>query len=554
MIWTVAHVYIQFWYDGCMKHRPKYLWLGIMSRFLCRKYSLILLLVVLFSACSLQDEPATVSQPVRTELPTATSQPVQVGLTTARRPNIIFILTDDQDVESIAYMPHLQALIAKQGMTLANSFVTDSLCCPARSTILRSQYTHSHEVLTNNPPQGGFVKFHILGHENSTIASWLQSAGYRTALIGKYLNGYPRGASSTYIPPGWNQWDSVTSGNAGQNYNYQINENGTLVNYGAKPQDYLTDVLAGKATDFIRTNGATPFFMYLATLAPHTPSTPPVRYQDALPDAKAPRTPSFDEQDVSDKPTWIRTLPRLTPAAITALDTRQRKGLQTLLAVDDLVGNVVKALQDTGTLSQTYIFYTTDNGFHLGHHRIDEGKGTAYEEDIRVPLLVRGPSVPAGSVQNDMVLNLDLAPTFADLAGIPTPDFVEGRSFRPVLTNTPPPATTGRQGFLIEHWPINDLVPPYKALRTQRYAYVEYATGERELYDLAKDPYELENIAAITDPARLKQLSAWLASLSDCTGVTCRQIENGNMNISTTDLPLILNDNHPEPAGAHEQR
>lgn len=444
-----------------------------------------------------------------------------------QRPNIIMLLLDDLDLSSIAYMPNLKTLLIDQGLTFSNAFVADSVCCPSRSTILRGQYTHNHQVLTNDAPDGSYYKFHALGHENSTVASWLQSAGYRTVLLGKYLNGYTYGyltVGADYVPPGWSRWYGIASQT--NYYDYVLNQNHTRVSYGSQPQDYQTDVLARHATDFIQTNGPMPFFMYLTPLAPHYPATPAPRHADAYPGARAPRPPSFNEADVSDKPEWVRSSPLLSEAAIAQMDATYRKQLQSMLAVDDMIGSLVETLRATGKLDTTYFFFTSDNGTHFGQHRIPglSGKSTAYEEDIHVPLIVRGPGVPAGQVRDQLTLNTDFAPTFADLAGMPFPGFVDGRSLKPLLTETPYDGTW-RSNVLIEHWPAR-VTPQYQALRTERYLYVEYVTGERELYDMAADPFQLRSLHASADPSLLKALSARLAAVARCQGAGCRIAED----------------------------
>lgn len=199
----------------------------------------------------------------------------------AARPNIVFILTDDQDLVlgSLDFMPRTRALIARQGMTLSNHFVPLSLCCPSRSTILTGAYPHNHRVYTNFPPDGGYERFDELGHEDGTIATALHAAGYRTALFGKYLNGYPGVEGPAHVPPGWDEWASPVAGSPYAAYRYTLNENGKPVKYASSDGDYVTDVLAAKAAAFVRRSAASPqpFFLYLATYAPHKPSTPACR-------------------------------------------------------------------------------------------------------------------------------------------------------------------------------------------------------------------------------------------------------------------------------------
>ncbi len=477
----------------------------------------------------------------------------QAGLSTAPstaspiRPNIIFILTDDLDATSIREMPRLTTLLVDRGISFAGFFVTTSLCCPSRSSILRGQYVHNHQVLTNRAPSGGFERFHALGHEDSTVAVWLKATGYRTALMGKYLNGYPGSADPAYVPPGWDEWDSPVKGKPYGNFDYVMNENGRLVEYRHRPEDYLTDVLSRKAAEFIRTSakGSGPFFLYLATYAPHAPATPAPRHVGAFADAAAPRSPSFNEADITDKPDWVRTRPSLTAQQIAQIDEHYRQRLRSLLAVDEMVADLINVLRETGRLEQTYIFFTSDNGYHMGEHRLMPGKNTAYEEDIRVPLIVRGPGVTAGRTVEHLAMNIDFAPTFAALAGAALPSFVDGRSLVPLLGPTPPPLSQWRQAFVTEHFVDagertggqprrrGGGAPAFYGLRTRDAKYVEYATGERELYDLRTDPYELRNLAATAPQDLLSRLAARLADLKRCRGQTCRAAEDGSMAVWT---------------------
>jgi N-acetylglucosamine-6-sulfatase len=514
-------------------------------------------------------------------VPAARLLPADAGQVPAARPNILFILTDDLDAATMDHFPVLRALLSDQGATFANYFDSLSLCCPSRTTILRGQYAHNTAITGNRPPAGGFEKVHALGLETSTIATWLRAAGYHTALLGKYLNGYPRGVAPTYVPPGWSDWYSPAAGNAYGEFNYTLNENGTLVPYGNRPEDYMVDVLAARAQAIMRRTAqdGTPFFIEIATYAPHGPATPAPRHADAFPDAQAPRTPSFNEEDVSDKPAWLRARPPLTPRQIEQIDALYRRRLQSLLAVQDLVAGLIDTLRATGQLANTYIFLSSDNGFHLGQHRLPSGKQTAYEEDIRVPLLVRGPGIAAGRVIDQLAGNVDLAPTFAELAGVQPPDFVDGRSLVPLLHGDTTAAASWRGAFLIEHGDVDDdkvslwkgevegdkeaaapphrqggraagrgrpaagagglLEPPdpmeraqrvrggagiptFQALRTADVLYVRYVTGEQELYDLRADPAQLQNLAGSADPELLARLAAWLAVLGRCAGAGCR--------------------------------
>ncbi len=474
----------------------------------------------------------------------------RLGTAQLTKPNIIFILTDDLDADLIEFMPQLKSLLVEQGVSFTNFLVNVSLCCPSRANILRGQYAHNTQILTNLMPTGGFQKFYTLGHENSTVATWLQAAGYRTCYLGKYLNGYPAGVQPTHVPAGWDEWYSPVAGNPYSNFNYIMNENGKLVRYGSRPEDYLTDVVAHQATDFMKqaVSEGKPFFVHLAVYVPHSPATPAPRHAHLFADARLPRPPSFNEADVSDKPAYIRNRSLLNAREIAQMEDFYRKRLQSLQAVDEMIAGFIETLQALGQLENTYIFFTSDNGFHMGEHRLNSGKQTAYEEDIRVPLIVRGPRVPAGQVLEHLTGNIDLAPTFAELGGASIPDFVDGRSLVSLLRDTPPSADTWRQGFLIEHWnqqrreareesegvlePPDPLeldqtqqlaIPQFAAMRTKDYLYVEYVTGERELYDLKADPYQLESLHAKADPALLQSLSEQLTKLKSCSGASCRE-------------------------------
>ncbi|MGW0803534.1 sulfatase family protein [Nonomuraea sp. NPDC002799] len=442
------------------------------------------------------------------------------------RPNIVLVMADDLEAGTLQYFPNINEHLVRQGASFDRFFVTNSWCCPSRASILRSQYVHSHGVLTNTAPEGGFDRFHNLGLERSTIGSWMQQAGYRTGLMGKFLNHYPgRTAEETFVPAGWDEWD-VPVRALYEEYGYRLNENGSLSDYGWSDEDYLSDVLARKAHDFI-TGARDPFFLYLAPVGPHNPANPAVRHANAFPLAMAPRTPSFNQDDVSDEPLWLRSRPKLLQPALDDVDQRYRARLRSMLGVDDLVGSVMTALSEAGKLNNTYVFFTSDNGFHLGTHRLKQGKTTPFEEAIRIPLVVRGPDVRPGSTIGHMGATVDLAPTFAALGGVATPPFVEGRSLTPLLRGKPPPQW--RRNALIEFTrPANRAsaaqtpVPAYRALRTERHTYVRYETGETQLYDLNTDPYQLHNLVGSADPGLLRDLEERLQAMASCSGASCR--------------------------------
>jgi arylsulfatase A-like enzyme len=332
-------------------------------------------------------------------------------------PNIIFILADDMREDDLQHMPKTRDLIVEEGIEYENAFVTTPLCCPSRASILRGQYTHNHEIWQN---ARGFPTFRRLGHERSTIATWMSEEGYETALLGKYLNAYDR-EDYRHVPPGWDEWRGMLE--QALYYDYALSENGEPVRYGSAEADYSTDVLAGQAREIIRSSAAKgkPLFMYLAPSAPHGPGPPAPRHEGLFEEAQAPRPPSFDEADVSDKPGWVRELPPLSADQKTYIDDMYRGHLRLLPSLDDLVEGVVEELESAGELKNTYIFFSSDNGLLMGEHRILGGKGPPYEQSIGVPLAVRGPDIPAGRVSDQIALNIDLAPTFAGLGGATAP-------------------------------------------------------------------------------------------------------------------------------------
>lgn len=474
--------------------------------------------------------PAARSRPVARYRPRPEVLEARIVLSHAplpdTQPNIVFIMSDDQDVETMQYMPRVQELLAGQGVTFENAFVTEPQCCPSNVTMLTGEYAHNHGVLNNLYPTGGFQTFLENGGDQSTIATWLDDAGYNTARIGKYLVGYPSG--STYIPPGWDEWYSTYDG-TGRYFNYSLNENGTVVNYGSSPAEYSTDVLTNKAIDFIdraEANDAQPFFLTFTPSAPHGdnvmngPATPAPRHVGMFAGATAPRPPSFNEADVSDKPLPIRNFPLLTNAQIAAIDREYQTRLESLQSLDEGIGRIVDTLAARGELENTYIVFSSDNGYHLGQHRFLNGKFQVYEEDIRVPLIIRGPGVQTGVTVEQMAVNIDFAPTMAQWGGASPDRVMDGQSLMPLL-RAGGESQNWREDFLVEifrHLPPSQNGDVILALRTEHEVYVEYRSGPRELYDLRTDPYQLQNVYASADPGHIAELSQRLAELAVSTG------------------------------------
>jgi N-acetylglucosamine-6-sulfatase len=437
---------------------------------------------------------------------------------TTAKPNIVFILADDMRKDDLKYMPKTRSALGDKGMTFSNAFVSNALCCPTRATIMRGQYAHNTGVWSNKGSSGGLRAFRNNGNEKDNVATRLDAAGYRTGLFGKYLNQY---SGTKGKPPGWDRWFAHTRGS--RYYNYKINDDGRIINYGSTSADYETDGIAKHAKTFIGTTAKAgmPFFAYVAPRAPHSPATPATRDKHTYDGLKAPRLPSFDEQNVADKPPWIRKLPRLSDAKKAKIDKRAEKRAETLQALDDLVAGIVGELNNSGVLSNTYVFFTSDNGWHAGEHRIPQEKWRPYEEDVHMPLLARGPGVAAGSTTYKLVLDTDYLPTFTDLADVHTPNYVDGRSLQPVLERD---STAWRSAILLEA--AAKYSPAYRGIRTSDgRKYVEYASRKRELYNLGRDPYELRDSYDPKSPPAT--LAKRLKKLRSCAAASCLAAENG---------------------------
>jgi N-acetylglucosamine-6-sulfatase len=435
------------------------------------------------------------------------------------RPNIVLVLADDLDFGITQLLPRLPIVMGQAGLTFSRAYVTTALCAPSRASILTGQYAHNHGLVYNEPPDGGFPQFS--GKDVSTIATWLKAGGYRTALFGKYLNGYPRGAPESYIPPGWDDWFGHLSDlEDGRYYNYWMNDNGNVLRYGSRPDEYSVDVIARRAVDFVQKSAGRPepFFLYLSPEAPHAPAIPAERHSGEFPREACPRGPSFNEDDVRDKPAWVQNISHMTDAQIRQADSFERGRLRTTRGVEDLIEQVLAALDASGALENTYVFFTSDNGLLMGEHRAVGRKNNHYEESIHVPFVVRGPGVPAGRTLPHPVLNIDLAPTFAELARIAIPDSVDGRSLAPLLRADAPGLDRWRSDFLVEHFSTG----VSSAVRTPDVLYAELESNEIELYDMAKDPYQVDSQHRKVEPAVMEPFSRRIAALAACRGASCR--------------------------------
>jgi arylsulfatase A-like enzyme len=453
----------------------------------------------------------------------------------AARPNIVFVLTDDLSMDLLRFMPRVQAM-ERHGLTFENYFVSDSLCCPSRSSIFTGDFPHDTHVFSNFGPEGGFHAFYEHGDQDHTFALALQQAGYRTGMMGKYLNGYmdQAGAASdgsnarvvrpTYVPPGWSEWD--VAGWGYPEFNYQMNEDGSIHEFGDLPSDYLTDVLADKGVDFINRAAAAdqPFFLELATFAPHYPYTPAPQDAADFAGLRAPRPPSFNRLPTH-APSWLRNHRRLGRKQLARINTVFRLRAQDVQSVDRMIARVQAALRANGIARNTYLVFSSDNGLHTGQYRLMPGKLTAFDTDIHVPLVVVGPGVSPGARTGAMAENVDLAKTFAEWGG--TTMAGDGHSLVPLLQGGTPAGW--RNAVLVEHHGphISPLDPDfqqrasgnpwtYEAMRTRAFLYVEYSDGEREFYDLRHDPFELHNIAFLLTPAERSELHAGLGAMRQC--------------------------------------
>lgn len=411
-------------------------------------------------------------------------------------PSIVFIVSDDQRWDTMRWMPLTRRLLGAHGLTFRNAFVTNPLCCPSRASILTGRYSHGTGVWANSSPNGGWSSF---AAEGSTLPVYLQEAGYETALVGKYLNGY----DGSIVPPGWSRWVGMSDSDY---YGYTLNVDGTTQRHGNDPSEYSTRVLADHAVGVIEGTDA-PLFLMVTPFAPHAEGdgkrdgvkdlpVPPARLDTVGDLGGAFRSPAWNERDVTDKPAWVRAHAPLDAAAIREIDRFRREQLRALGPLDVAVGRIVDALRRTERLDDALIVFLSDNGYSWGEHRW-HSKQVAYEESIRVPMIVRADALidRPGTAVDELALNIDLAPTAADFAGVTYPA-VDGTSLVPLFRRG---GEDLRSWFLIEHTATSDRTPAppdYCAIRDERHTYVRYATGETELYDLRADPHQLENLAA----------------------------------------------------------
>ncbi|TMB54930.1 MAG: sulfatase [Deltaproteobacteria bacterium] len=435
------------------------------------------------------------------------------------RPNILFILTDDQRFDTIGLthsidgvtpvMPTIASEIVNKGVTFQNSYVTTDLCAPSRSSLLAAKYSHTTGVHDNGGTDGGFAAF----NDASTLPVWLKAAGYHTGIYGKYINGYA--SAAPYQAPGWDEWHVFKDV---AYFNYTLVENGAQNAFGSADTDYSTDVLCAKAVQFIHDSaGGPPFFLYFAPKAPHAPATPAPRHAGSFSGIPPWRPPNYNEADVTDKPAWVQAIASWGATKQANTDAFDQHQLETLQAVDEAVGALIQALRDIGQDDNTMIVFASDNGYSWGSHRW-EPKQCPYEECMRVPLVIRyAPLAPLPRVETGVGLNIDHGETIAELAGATADPGVEGMSLLHLLDGTAP---SWRTDFLEEHWdstPGDETdvgsIPTYAEVRGPQWKYNEYVTNESELYDETVDPFELSN--GVTDPGNASVVTSMAARLRE---------------------------------------
>jgi arylsulfatase A-like enzyme len=487
-------------------------------------------------------------------------------------PNVVLIVTDDQALGDLyertgsgeggePLMPQTLSLIRDRGVTFERAYSSNPLSCPSRSSILTGQYAVNHRIFANRWPDEGYCSDAGRIDLSRSLPVWLRWSGYRTLHYGRFLNGWGT-QDETRVAPGWDEWvnavDTVVSP-AALYYGYHLNENGVVSPQFGNPHipddhNYFTDVIVSKAIVELQTSDLTqPFFLSIDHRAPHEDLVPPigpepaVRHSGTFPQKRPPRPASFNEEDVSDKAPFLRDSRLLTHGQLNAIRRRNLRRLRSLRAVDDGVGYLFEALDALGELDETYVIFTSDNGFLRGEHRFSKGKRRPYEPATRIPLLIMGPGIPAGEVSEELVSNVDIAPTIVNLAGAITNRTLDGRSLIPYAVS---PTARSARPILLEsyygrfvydpeasvakgsavgavssrlHAPPQPTPRTWKGIVLGRWKLIRFGEGVFELYDLERDPDELRSLARLPrfEPV-LRYLARRLERLAHCAGSDCR--------------------------------
>jgi N-acetylglucosamine-6-sulfatase len=484
----------------------------------------------------------------------------------AVRPNVVVVVADDLDKKLLRWMPQTRRLLADQGATFDRYYVEQSTCCTSRASILSGQYTHNHGVRGNHFPAGGFFRWHE-GREATALPTWLEANNYRSALLGKYLNEYPypsgydgsdtdKAELERFVPPGWQSWFSPVDGTPYRQKDTVLNTNG-VVDAEPRPEfldqlmgERLLDLVDGLDDMNLREGGR---FVYYSSYSPHSPYAAPEELDSRFTDVRYPRTPSFDEADVSDKYGLASVRARLSAEKVASIDETFRERVRAVQVLDANIGALVRRLDAQGTLDDTYVVFTSDNGYNMGEHRLDIAKYNQFEETVSVPLIVRGPGIAAGTRVSRLAGNIDLAPTIADMTGTEAPAWVDGVSLLPLLTGDatalPREHLLLSRGLIplekealsaVEEFPETVVESPrharlsdFNAVVTERWKLVDYTNSTREeLYDLRNDPYELDNLM-VGGWESLQHMPAWqrdlvrdlrrtLQRLLRCDAASCR--------------------------------
>ncbi len=514
--------------------------------------------------------------------PSAQARPA--GADADGRPNILVVMTDDMSYDDLELMPHVEKLLAEKGTSFSNAVDSFPLCCPSRATFISGQYAHNHGVIGNFWPYGWYG----MKDRRNILPAWLDKAGYETALIGKWLNGYGARDAHGEVPAGFDIWRGLLDVSAYDYFNFVMNRNGKLKTWGDsafakglvefakievipnpgglqgvlaklrevfgpapydywgthKPSDYSPDV-TGEVTERIirRQRGSKkPFFVWWAPAAPHREDVsttlmgrpgrdprPPQRYSKASGKFKLPHPPNFNEPDFTDKSSHLQqTASELSQAQIDQLQLDYEGRAGSMMAVDDHVAEMVRILRSTHQLKDTMIIFVSDNGWLQGEHRIPGDKYLPYEESLKVPLIVRGPGVPRGKTVRGQVSNIDFAPTLVDMAGAKAGRTMDGVSLLPTIRD---PSKVPDRAIEIEapaplfegDIPQNAWDRPYSGVRTNRYTFVIWTeTGEHELYDRKRDPFQLNNMAGTPRYRGIEaRLGRKLVQLDKCKGKSC---------------------------------